>query len=237
MKRPERIYKFQALDQYSLRNLKNAQIYFNSPADFNDPFDCAVGKEAVSHTKQELLGLLNSFVKEGRLPGLSEFKDIREVSPKVWDMVERSIRTVAEQFQEHYLHDIGCCCFSERNDHILMWSHYGNGHRGFCLEFDTNHPPFREDLFKVAYSNEYPKWKVASISSDTKERFNEEDIRHLTHKYETWKYEKEWRIFHNETKKLFGYDVKALRAVYFGLSASFTDIEIVCLYCLVKIQI
>lgn len=65
MKRPERIYKFQALDQYSLRNLKNAQIYFNSPADFNDPFDCAVGKEAVSHTKQELLGLLNSFVKEG----------------------------------------------------------------------------------------------------------------------------------------------------------------------------
>lgn len=229
MKISERIYKFQTFDQYSLRNLKNAQIYFNRPVDFNDPFDCAIGRESVSHTKQDLLSLLNSYIKEGRFPGLFEYKDISEVPPQVLEMISRNIGAVAKQFQEHYLYNIGCCCFSESNDHILMWSHYANGHRGFCLEFDTSYTPFRENLFKVTYSSEYPKWKIASIAASTENGFRKDDIRHLLHKYETWKYEKEWRIFHNEARKLFGYDVEALKAVHFGLSASFTDIEIACL--------
>ncbi len=229
MKKPERIYKFQTFDQYSLRNLKNAQVYFNRPVDFNDPFDCAISKESVSHTKQDLLGLLNSYIKNGKFPGLSEFKNTHDVPSNLLEEIERGIGSAAEKFQEHYLYNVGCCCFSERNDHILMWSHYGNGHRGFCLEFDTSFIPFRENLFKVTYSNEYPKWKIASIASNAEKGFKEDDIRHLLHKYETWKYEKEWRIFHNEAKKLFGYEVGALKAVYFGLSASFTDIEIVCL--------
>lgn len=27
-------------------------------------------------------------------------------------------------------------CFSEKNDSTLMWGHYADGHRGFCLEYD-----------------------------------------------------------------------------------------------------
>lgn len=36
-------------------------------------------------------------------------------------------------------------------------------------------------------------------------------------------------IFHKEPNKLYGYDVNALKAVYFGSSCMETDIEIVCL--------
>lgn len=229
MKRPEHIYKFQTFDQYSLRNLKNAQIYFNRPVDFNDPFDCAVAKESVFHTKRDLLGLLNSYIREGKLPGRSEYENICDVPPEIFEAISRNVESVAEQFQGSCLYNVGCCCFSESNDHILMWSHYGSGHRGFCLEFDTNFIPFRKNLFKVKYSKDYPKWKVASIAANASDEFKGEDIEHLLHKYETWKYEREWRIFHNEAKKLFGYDVRALKSVYFGLAASLTDIEIVCL--------
>ena len=36
---PEFVYKYHPIDIYSLRNLKNAQIYFNAPKNFNDPFE------------------------------------------------------------------------------------------------------------------------------------------------------------------------------------------------------
>ena len=39
MDKPKKIYKYQPISQYSLRNLKNNHIYFNSPRNFNDPFD------------------------------------------------------------------------------------------------------------------------------------------------------------------------------------------------------
>ena len=29
-------------------------------------------------------------------------------------------------------------CFSEVNDSLLMWGHYGNSNKGYCLEYDTN---------------------------------------------------------------------------------------------------
>lgn len=227
--KPKYIYKFQTFTQDSLRNLKNAQIYFSKPIDFNDPFDCAVTKDAISYTKIELLDLINSYIREGRTPRKEEFKKIQDVPPELLHAVQSSISSIAEQQHDVSLHQIGCCCFSESMEHLLMWSHYASGHRGFCLEFDTSFKPFDANLFKVRYSNQYPKWKVASIATNAHEGFSENDICHLLHKYETWKYEKEWRIFHREPNKLFGYDVKSLRAVYFGLSATFTDIEIACL--------
>ena len=39
MDKPKRLFKYQPVSQYSLRNLKNSHIYFNHPYDFNDPFD------------------------------------------------------------------------------------------------------------------------------------------------------------------------------------------------------
>ena len=40
-------------------------------------------------------------------------------------------------------------CFSKRNDSILMWSHYGDKHKGICFELKNN-----EELYnKVSYKN------------------------------------------------------------------------------------
>lgn len=227
--KPKCIYKFQSFNQDSLRNLKNAQIYFSRPIDFNDPFDCAVTKEAVSHTKNDLLELINSFIREGQLKHKEEYRNIADVPHEIFSVVGNSISSFAERYHEYSLYHMGCCCFSEEKNHLLMWSHYADGHRGYCLEFDTSFKPFDKNLFKVRYSKEYPKWKLANIAANANEVFQESDIGHLLHKYETWKYEKEWRIFHKEPNKLFGYDVRALKAIYFGLAASQTDIEIACL--------
>lgn len=54
-------------------------------------------------------------------------------------------------------------CFSERPDNLLMWSHYADGLRGFCLQFDPNLILYNNKLAKI-YTVEY-KEKPAVIDA------------------------------------------------------------------------
>src|SRR5215469_9264000 len=48
------------------------------------------------------------------------------------------------------------CSFSAVNDSILMWSHYGRNHQGFCVEYDLSkfdpQDAFLKNLYPVIYS-------------------------------------------------------------------------------------
>ena len=66
-----------------------------------------------------------------------------------------------------------------------MWSHYADGHRGICLEFDRGN-----DLIgttqQVKYRKTYPEWTNPYEMPDPLDLI-------LT-KSEEWWYEREWRI-------------------------------------------
>ena len=47
-------------------------------------------------------------------------------------------------------------CFSKRYDSILMWSHYGDKHKGICIEFDRP----KKDFFDVKYSSKRCKFDL-----------------------------------------------------------------------------
>jgi len=47
-------------------------------------------------------------------------------------------------------------CFSETYQSILMWSHYADQHRGFCIEYDFTADPWRSVVFPVAYQRSMP---------------------------------------------------------------------------------
>lgn len=47
-------------------------------------------------------------------------------------------------------------CFSKRRDSILMWSHYGDKHKGICIEFDRPD----KDFFDVIYSKKRCKFNL-----------------------------------------------------------------------------
>ena len=57
-----------SVNKYSLRNLKNAQIYFNAPISFNDPFNCSIVKESVSYSNEDIVKLFNHYFDSGNLP-------------------------------------------------------------------------------------------------------------------------------------------------------------------------
>ena len=110
-----------------------------------------------------------------------------------------------------------------------MWSHYADGHRGICLEFDTSCDLF-DKVYEVSYSDEYPAMNpIELVLTKDPDSIDREALKPLLTKYKCWEYEKEWRAFHKEPRTLFTYPVDALKAVYFGVAVDTADIEIVCL--------
>src|SRR5258706_14218152 len=99
-----------------------------------------------------------------------------------------------------------------------MWSHYANGHQGFCLEFDTNFTPFKpvknKTLLKVNYpeTNLYPSLSLRDIPHNLPYLIETQ----LGTKSSHWHYENEWRIFSGTGNKTYSFDKAALTGVYFG---------------------
>lgn len=84
--------------------------------------------------------------------------------------------------------------FTIQNDNILMWSHYANNHKGFCIEYAINKNEPNELLFNlspVIYSNERTKMNEFFFNSKTIFEWYKNG---LLKKSNLWSYEKEWRL-------------------------------------------
>lgn len=53
-------------------------------------------------------------------------------------------------------------CFSKNPKSILMWAHYGDSHKGVCIEYER---PDSADFVDIKYSSERPKLKTAHLTS------------------------------------------------------------------------
>lgn len=104
-------------------------------------------------------------------------------------------------------------CFSERNDSILMWSHYANKHKGFCLCYAVRDIlSAKKKLFPVWYREE----KVLPICKGKTIQQNPRIREILIQKSPDWSYEKEWRIFElldNTTDKGKTIKIKPLKII------------------------
>jgi hypothetical protein len=81
--------------------------------------------------------------------------------------------------------ELGLLCFSEDWTDPVLWTHYGSNHRGICLGFDV-----KEGLAKrVTY-------RTARLSTQELSNKNEAELLEmlLYTKFESWKYEAEWRV-------------------------------------------
>lgn len=81
---------------------------------------------------------------------------------------------------------IGICCFSRKNNSILMWSHYANNHKGFCIEYYTGNNSHGINPLDVNYTDLF-----------VKANFYKEKQKALFHmiftKAKQWDYEEELR--------------------------------------------
>lgn len=120
------IYKFTAFSENSLRNIRRSEIFSRHYSEFNDPFEFwSVVDEGEPHPERDPQRYLRAL--------------------EAWDFVDADYEEVREYFDEILAYQpdfhevfkgIRISCFSRDPSNLLMWSHYADGLRGMCLEFD-----------------------------------------------------------------------------------------------------
>jgi hypothetical protein len=221
-KLPSKLYKYQPLtpNSYTLRNLTAREIWFSKPGKLNDPFDCAIPFRLVSASPEEWrkgyekfhMGVQND---EGATRAiLADRKYLTNGKPNQAfrdDIIKTNIKNVVSRV-DNYRNE-GIACFSATLNNILMWSHYADGHKGICLEFDTKYPPFNDvhKVLRVIYQTIYPALNPVQFLI-----LGRVPATPLITKSTHWKYEKEWRLLKAVGDTAVQYDPRALTAIYFG---------------------
>ena len=225
MAKPSRLYKFESFTSRTLQNIKSQILYFGSPLGFNDPFDCAVTPNLIELTDDETEAVREYYLSEVRVVGEKREAFITKTTLELREILQAAARSAINQTIDTFLKNRGVTCFSEGNDDLLMWSHYGGRYRGVCLEFDTAFEPFTK-IKPVKYVERLPQMSVVETLLD-------QEFDHVAELFCTkslsWQYEREWRAIHAVAGTNYVYPTQALTGVYFGPDIDFAAIEIVCL--------
>jgi len=105
---------------------------------------------------------------------------------------------------------MGVYSLSEKNNDILMWSHYADHHKGFCIEYeraDSKYNFLSHFMCRpVGYENNYPNLnRVLDVWGIN-----------LYTKAVEWEYEAEWRLVFKEGGKIFP-SPAPITGIVFGL--------------------
>ncbi|MFO1388782.1 DUF2971 domain-containing protein [Cellvibrio sp.] len=225
MKKPKTIYKYEPFSVQSLKNLKAQSIFYGSPLNFNDPYDCALKASILPPTKNEIEKVRAKYLAKNNLPPHVTFHLKSSSADELLSFFVNVAKKALQDHSENFLSTRGVTCFSEINNDLLMWSRYGGNYKGFCLAFDTEHIPFNQ-IRKVIYTSKMPKISLTNI-------ILEDDLTEILNlfctKSSSWSYEKEWRGIHDEANIQFTYPAAALKGVYFGPDIDFESFEIIAL--------
>jgi hypothetical protein len=184
---PAKLYKYGCKIEYLKEILLDNRIYCSSPFDFNDPFEFRPRLDC-GNTRQELEGTIKTLgdMLRKKYKALDE-NSIRAEAERIIKKIQQSPDPMNDYTQ--LLSRAGVYCLSAKKDNLLMWAHYGNKHKGFCLEFSTEPKgSFFDNAEKVEYKSNYPVVRI--FVADNLE-WGKESI--LT-KSVDWTYEEEWRL-------------------------------------------
>ncbi|VGO14605.1 hypothetical protein PDESU_03168 [Pontiella desulfatans] len=176
---------FQNEAESKLKTISKNRLWFSSPQKFNDPFDCDFPVSS-SFTVDEFIEFTYGCYE---LTGKDPKNIIRKY--KIADIESRQalchsiLNAYKTKMSSH-----GICCFSERWDSILMWSHYADKHAGICVGYDDSN---NDDLLiEVKYSTHYPELHIKETIKDAGKVME----KYLLTKSSDWLYEREHRIIH-----------------------------------------
>jgi hypothetical protein len=222
---PSTLYKYESFTTQALENLKNHSLYFASPSGFNDPYDCAVFPSVKEPSDADVERIRGHYLGKNDLSAKVRSKFERLGLPDLRASLLRQGQKVLNEAVRNFLSKRGVTCFSERNDSLLMWGHYGGRFKGFCLGFRTDQEPFSKAR-KVQYTEGMPQIDLVPLLLED-ESDGVLDL-HCTKAFD-WRYEKEWRCLHNEAGTVYTYPAEALTDVFLGPDAGFTSLEIIAL--------
>lgn len=203
------IFKYRAFNKSSIELLVNRELWFANPETLNDPFECQM-------------------IMPEMLKSIWRHHEISEIEQ---DNIKK--------FLSERIDEIGVCSFSQIRQNQLMWAHYADEHKGFCIGFS-------EDILKknihpvhsqvVKYESDLPyKGVIERIKQFEKHPPPDKKLCNSAHsiasdilssvigvKYTNWHYEKEVRLI----KMKFGaykFEPSSVVSIAFGLRMSKRD--------------
>lgn len=198
MSDPDRfLYKYRTIDEDNINRARRIftdnELYFSSKNQFNDPFDCKFGYSFTA-TKPEIKKYFKAMLDRSR-PDLNRRQKKRWIveQMKTFNLNDPDLERMMIEGTDEIISGIGICSLTEVPDDILMWSHYADSHKGFCIKLlDDEKERFIQGTYQVSYSDEFPI--VNPIRDDVDVRMNKTLLTKAKH----WDYEKEWRTIDHE---------------------------------------
>lgn len=198
-----KLYRFEKNEKERCETISNKQLWISAPSEFNDLDDCRIrgifGFQ-MSHEEHEKImnGIKLFYPDESKLENevlsqetLNRLKTLiylfahngnttenRLYASKAWLEITEEIKTATGIR----------CFFGACPDNALMWAHYADNHKGFCIEYEVDIKT--PGLLEVTYSSKLSDPSVTELLFSPEETFR----RILTTKKIEWNYEKEWRL-------------------------------------------
>lgn len=214
---PDILYKYRIWeDDHQKRVLTHNELFFASADLFNDLFDASL---PFQYDKAEMTD--ENIMKKLLLIGRSMWSDISEVelnrraTERINSGELKSDEYWRNQYQESKKLNIkrfGICSLTSKNDNLLMWSHYANSHKGFCIGFDKFElfETTQGMLGRVSYSDSFPQMPMFG---DNTANFSMLIMTKSKH----WEYEDEYRISKTfAPRKIFKLNDKAIKEIILG---------------------
>jgi len=232
---PTTIFKFRDWNaKYGRDPLERLELYFSSPALFNDPFDSKIKYNYSLLNDEERNGYIQKLLSKGKqnfdnssIP-LSHQNRVRIIEMMMND--KEKFQAWAEELEIDIINKtIGIISFSQHWKNVLMWSHYAKDHSGYCI--GLNEAKVR-NTGKIEYGGKvnYPRDnKFPSIHPMMDE--NESFYRKFFTKSKDWHYEEEYRIVNfihpdkdiDTSSRLLKYNADFIDEVILGIKMKESD--------------
>lgn len=246
---PQALFKYVGFSDRVLEQLYKGEIYFSDPSTFNDPLDCqpiVEPDEPLEQLKQLLAELVvrrtqkevDAATKQLRLRGSKALErrkalsqsaamailgeiEYQATNPEIDDAHFHLQAAFADAIQTEIrkAYDKGVLCLSANWNSPLMWSHYGEQHKGLCIEYDTSRVPVG-DINRIDYegsrvvrTSAIRRW----LENDDPDARIEIERACLLTKSREWGYESEFRMLDTAGLRASSLDVPAIT---FGLRCS-----------------
>ncbi len=225
-KRPDFFYKYRSLQRLcerrrALRIIKTSNIYYATPASFNNPFDCKVPPVASFDPcfVRYLIAAQKAKTDDSHAEVYDKFiaarmrtqAELDELNAALSPAEQSEFNALVESIQRK-ANETGVLSFSAICNSTLMWSHYADNHRGICLKFSLEK---WRDMSMALYPVAYPI-KRLSLQLDAQSFGQGQLVQAVVlTKDQGWQYEQEWRVL-GKAPGEFPFPADALVGIIFG---------------------
>jgi hypothetical protein len=240
--------------------LREQTVWMAIPTSFNDPFDCQpliiqndeTDRRNLKQIIKNRLRVIKRALREGTRLADTKLREIphrqlvemkkllestlpddRKYQTLKKYFAEPPVAQTAYAILEAQLSRVGVLSLSSTPTDMLMWTHYADQHKGFCMGFERSEGSLLKDeahTKPVQYFDDYPKleinaleisWSISvgngTVSDSVEVDINESHLQAVIYsKAKNWEYEREWRVLVSEGGKPSPF-AGPLRKIIFGL--------------------